>query len=303
VATSSPISIAGAPTTPLAKRLLTVTDERVGIPVVAFGSVWVKTGAGEVLRLDPSTGKVTQTYPTKTAAPSSCEGIGATKDAVWVCRAPGTYVRFTPAGRTSTAKFDGYGDQQRIPVLDDQLWLVGKDQTTLHSLDATTGKETGTAITLPSSSCNNVATGLGAVWVACDDLGLVRVDPSTREVSGTAAWPNAFYVAADQHLVVGGDQGVAEIDPDSLAVIASYDVKPDYYGDLTTSGDHAWVGTSGNAPLTRLDLATKTAGEVLTTDDFFEFVGVTMAGNVVWVSDTNDNAARYRVLSLRTSTS
>ena len=302
-ATSPPISVDEAPTKPLAKRLLTVTNERTGVPVVAFGSVWVKTGPGDVVRLDPSTGRVAQTYPTKTAAASGCEGIGATDDAVWVCRRPGTYVRFTPQGKTSTTQFDGYADQLRMPVLDDQLWLIGADQSTLHSLDATTGKESGPPITLPASSCDNVAAGLDAVWVACHDLGLVRVEPSTREVNGTASWLGAFFAAADQHVVVGGDQGVAEIDPDSLAVVARYDVKPDYYGDLATSGDYAWVGTSGNAPLTRLDLTAKSIDEVLTTDDSFEFVCVTIAGTVLWVADTNDNASRYRLLSLRASTS
>jgi hypothetical protein len=80
-------------------------------------------------------------------------------------------------------------------------------------------------------------------------------------------------------------------------------VRPDYYGDLTTSGSYAWVGTSGATPLTRLDLDTQTVGAVLTTDDPFEFVGVTLEGKTLWVSDVSDTAGRYRVLSIGSKTS
>ena len=133
--------------------------------------------------------------------------------------------------------------------------------------------------------------------MACHDLGLVRVDPVSRDVTGTVLWPGGFHVAVDQHLLIGGDQGVAEVDPDTLGVLATYDLRPDYFGDLTTSGDRAWVGTSGTAPLTRLDLDTHTVGEVVTTNDPFEFVGVTLQREVLWVSDATDTAHRYRVLS------
>ena len=154
---------------------------------------------------------------------------------------------------------------------------------------------------LPATSCDNVATGMNAVWVACHDVGLVRVDPVLREVTGTVPWLGGRYVALDQHLLVGGDQGIAEIDPDTLDVRATYDVRPDYFGDLTTAGDRAWVGTSGVAPLTRLDLDTQTVGAVLTTNNPFEFVGVTLDGNTLWVSDVSDTAGRYRVISIEST--
>ncbi len=115
------------------------------------------------------------------------------------------------------------------------------------------------------------------------------------------SWPGGLYVAVDRHLLIGGDRGVAEVDPDTLGVSATYDVKPDYFGDLTTSGDYAWVGTSGEAPLTRLDLDTRTVGAVLTTQDPFEFVGVTLEGETLWVSDVSDSAGRYRVLSIEST--
>ncbi len=91
-----------------------------------------------------------------------------------------------PEGRTRTVSFAGLPDQLRIPVFDDQLWLIGEDQTTLHSLDATSGEETGAPIALPAASCDNVAAGLSAVWVACHDVGLVRVDPVSRDVTRNA---------------------------------------------------------------------------------------------------------------------
>lgn len=302
IETGTPVSAANTPTRPLASRVLTATKaDKPGVPEVAFGSVWFRSGPGDLVRLDPSTGKVEQTYATDVPAASGCEAIGSTDTALWACRRPGTYVRVTPQGGTRTASFDGHPDQLRIPVIGDQLWLIGEDRTTLHSLDAKSGDETAAPIELPAASCDNVAAGLNAVWVACHDVGLVRVDPVSRDVTGAVPWPGGRYVALDQHLLIGGDQGVAEVDPDTLDVRATYDVRPDYFGDLTTAGDRAWVGTSGGAPLTRLDLDTQTVGEVLTTNSPFEFVGVMLDGETLWVSDVSDTARRYRVLSIEST--
>jgi hypothetical protein len=99
--------------------------------------------------------------------------------------------------------------------MDDRLWLIGEDRITLHSLDAASGAEIGAPIELPATTCDNAAAGLNDLWVACHDVGLVRVDPVSREVTGTVAWPGGRYVASDQHLLIGGDQGVAEVDPDT----------------------------------------------------------------------------------------
>jgi hypothetical protein len=44
-------------------------------------------------------------------------------------------------------------------------------------------------------------------------------------------------------------------------------------------------------------------GAVLTSENPFEFVGVTLAGNTLWVSDFSDLAGRYRVLSIESKTS
>ena len=205
----------------------------------------------------------------------------------------------TPGGRTRNASFAGHPDQLHIPIMDNQVWLIGEDRTTLHSLDARSGREIGDPIPLPAATCDNVAAGQNVVWVACHDLGLVRVDPASRHVTGTVPWPGGRHVAVGQHLLIGGDQGVAEVDPGTLDVLATYDLRPDYYGDLTASGDYAWVGTSGTAPLTRLGFDARTVGAVLTTDDPFEFVGVALDGKTLWVSDVSDTAGRYRILSIR----
>ena len=192
--TGTLISASGTPATPLDKQLRTVTKaDKPGVPAVAFGAVWFKSGPGDLFRLDPSTGKVEQMYPTRLPAASGCEGIGSTDTALWACLRPGTYVRLTPQGDTRTVSFAGHPDQLRIPVMDDQLWLIGEDRSTLHSLDASSGEETGAPIALQATSCDNVAAGLNAVWVACHDVGLMRVDPVSREVTGTVAWPGGRY--------------------------------------------------------------------------------------------------------------
>jgi len=303
-ATPTPISAAGAQKIPLAQRIRTVTQAgRVGIPIVAFGSVWAKTGPGDVVRIDETTGKLEQTYPTDRPAPvPGCEGMGATENALWVCRRPGTYIRLTPQGRIShQVSFDGYHDQLRIPAMAGRLWLLGEDRTALHTLDAATGKEVGAPIEMPVPGCDNVAVGLDAVWVACHLLGLVKVDPVSRSISGTVSWPGGSYVAVDTHLLIGGYRGVAEVDPHSLTVRSAFDLRPDYKGDLTTSGNQAWVATSGATPLTQLDLNGQTVAAVLTTPDPFDFVGVTLAHGTLWVSDSNDRANRHRMLSVSTT--
>lgn len=229
IETDAPISVTGAPTTSLDKQVRTATTvDKPGVPEVAFGSVWFQTAPGDLVRLDPATGKVEQTYPTGVPAAAACDGIGSSVSVLWVCRRPGTYMLLTPGGRTRNASFAGHPDQLHIPIMDNQVWLIGEDRTTLHSLDARSGREIGDPIPLPAATCDNVAAGQNVVWVACHDLGLVRVDPASRHVTGTVPWPGGRHVAVGQHLLIGGDQGVAEVDPGTLDVLATYDLRPDY---------------------------------------------------------------------------
>ena len=84
IETDAPISVTGAPTTSLDKQVRTATTvDKPGVPEVAFGSVWFQTAPGDLVRLDPATGKVEQTYPTAclrlprataSARPSVCSG-------------------------------------------------------------------------------------------------------------------------------------------------------------------------------------------------------------------------------------
>src|SRR6478609_9646198 len=70
------ISAASAQRVPLAKRIRSVTPGlRVGTSTVAFGSVWSKTGEGDVIKIDASTGKLQRTYRTDVVSPEpGCEG-------------------------------------------------------------------------------------------------------------------------------------------------------------------------------------------------------------------------------------
>ena len=130
-----PIPVAGATKVDLEERLvreLSIPDEPDWM-VAAFGSVWSILGNGDVVRIDPESGRVDDTIANPFGfEPPLCQGIGASEDAIWACpangRPPGTVVRIDPKTNevVSTLSTRKIPEQGRLISSAGKLWLVDR---------------------------------------------------------------------------------------------------------------------------------------------------------------------------------
>ena len=122
-----------------------------------------------------------------------------------------------------------------------------------------------TTIQIPGGGYS-VAAGLGSLWVAGRDDGVVvRVDPHGGMVTGSAQLPSAVrHVAAGEGGVWAPDfhgNRVRRVDPVTLEVVASIDVGPSPQGIAIGFGS-IWVANHHGASVSRIDPA---SNEVIAT--------------------------------------
>jgi streptogramin lyase len=209
-------------------RTLTSTFSVPGTPrslVSAFGSVWVGTVEGRVLRVDPETDLVERSWTLPNAGVSAAfaddRGAGwltAGPNAVWAgsvralsrIDADTSELRHRPSVTWGPMAY-GFGS----------IWIVGQELT---RVSAATMRRQGTVQV--TGFYVDVATGLGSVWLA-DDEGdaVVRVDPGQAAIARTYAVGGApFGVAVGAGAVwATSDAGtLARIDParDNVELIA-----------------------------------------------------------------------------------
>ena len=63
----------------------------------------------------------------------------------------------------------------------------------------------------------------------------------------------AAVVSASEHIWAGFEGGIAEIDPQTLEVLATFEVYPRYGGAIFATPDDVWVREEGKRFLTRID--------------------------------------------------
>jgi streptogramin lyase len=192
--------------------------------VFAFGSLWVGTAEGRVVRVDPSTDLPEEEWTLRNAGEETAfetdQGAGwlaAGREAVWAGSLR-TISRIDPA----TSEMDPRPSEFWGPMAYGfgSLWILGPE---LQRLSPATMRRVAT-VEFPESS-SNVATGLGAVWVADDEGGAVlRVDPREERISRTydvEGGPLGVAVGLDAVWTANEAGTVARIDPRSGDVAAT----------------------------------------------------------------------------------
>jgi streptogramin lyase len=251
-----PITAAGAKRVNLEERLL--TELEVPSPdwmVEAFGSLWVKRDDGAVVRVDPATGRIAAEIPAP-GPPSQhvCQGIGASGGAIWSCPAVGEIVRIDPATNevAATARIDKLPDQGRIVSTTDRVCVLTDSGAELTAIDPRDAKPTE-AVKL-NARCSELATDGTTLWAMCPFYDRVlRIDARTGEVGDTLELAGASNASVSDHLWVGFEGGVAQVDSDTLEVLAVYEVHPRYGGAIFATPDAVWVREEGGSFLTRID--------------------------------------------------
>lgn len=246
-------------------------------PTDAFGSIWVLAPDGDppaVYRIDPSTNEITDRIH---LPGGSCEGLGASQDAVWVC-GPDGMLRIDPETNAIVAEVP-YNTPLfwgRLAYGAGSMWGVSGASVladTLVRVDPTTNAVTAT-IPLPGG-IGAMAFAHDALWVTIPEAdAVIRVDPATDELSEFATG-----LEGAQMIAIGPDAmwvslyGTQDARPDPEeptlvrldladgAVVARIATGGGIFGgDVAASSDSIWV----RAPqplLVRIDPATNEVTE------------------------------------------
>ena len=201
--------------------------------VAAFGSVWSIRGNGDVVRVDPGAGRVDDTIANPFGyEPPLCQGIGASEDAIWACPAhgkpPGTVVRIDPKTNevVSTLSTRKIPEQGRLISSAGKLWLVDSSGERLTGIDLRSEKPDselrlpGVCPQLASQPADEDAT----LWAVCPiEDKLLRIDPAVPEITGEVELGGADNASVGEDVWVAFEGGVAQVDPESLEVLAVYE--------------------------------------------------------------------------------
>ena len=238
---------------------------------VADGMLWVRKGAGTVVRVAPTTNRV---VGTPLRVPADAEAIAVGDGALWVAR-----------------------------VAPRDLGTPHNDAVT--RVDLASGRTVAT-ITVGRAPLDLVATP-GAVWVTNSGAGgdsVARINPKTNRVAGrpvrTGASPQSLAVGGGSLWVANHDAGtVTRIDQASGRVVADIPV-PSEPHRVAYGACAAWVGLWHDNSVSRIDPATnRVVGSPIP-------IGAHHAGNLVvgagsvWVtSDYRVDAAPEDVVVVR----
>jgi DNA-binding beta-propeller fold protein YncE len=183
--------------------------------MAAFGSLWVGTSEGRVIRMEPDTDLIVKSWTLPNAGESSAfvpeRGAGWLAiggDAVWAASAQ-AISRIDPAtSRMRSRESSVWGP---LAYGFGSVWVLGDE---LERVSPRTLRRIGT-VDLAEGFVSLVA-GSGAVWVANEDNGtVVRVDPAEEVVSRTydvGGRPSGLALGA-RAVWVASDAGIARIDP------------------------------------------------------------------------------------------
>ncbi len=241
-----------------------------GSMTVADGMLWVLTGTGTVVRIDPATNRVVG-RPLR--VPADAEVIAVGQKALWAARvAPG------------------------------DLDAAGKDALT--RIDLASGRTVAT-ITVGRAPLDLAATP-GAVWVTNSGGGgdsVARIDPETNRLAGrpvrTGASPQSLAVGGGSLWVANHDaRTVTRIDQASGKVVADIPVPSEPHRVAYGAGA-VWVGNWHDNSVSRIDPTTnRVVGSPIPIG--FHAGNLAVGAGGVWVtSDYRVDAAPEDVVVVR----
>jgi streptogramin lyase len=193
--------------------MLTATIRGVGPLVSGVGSVWmIADPAGTILRLDPDTNRAVAEIPVSGGA----QALVFAEGALWVA---GT----TQATVTRiNAHTNVVGDSVKVgkgPLAlaagEGALWVLNTGDGTVSRVDQKTSK-VSTTITLGVPATGGaIVAGERGVWVSAAGAPLVRIDPTTNQVSHVFSGPGggAITIASGSLWLAATPTHVWRIDP------------------------------------------------------------------------------------------
>jgi DNA-binding beta-propeller fold protein YncE len=252
------------------------------------GAVWAGTlDSGQVVRIDPATGKVTK----RLNAGVRFFNLVAAPGAVWaVDNALGAAVRIDTRTGAVTRKIPvGYGPYD-VEWGFGSAWVANAGSGAVWRI---TGSKVVAKIRTGAEP-NGLTAYRGALWVSDHTNGkVVRIDPATNRVTGSVAVAGADWIVGDggSLLVSQETNHVAKVDIASLKVVGSVATGRNPLGSALVGGK-LWVPCIDSAEIDVVDPATmKVVSRKKTTASP---IVVLPAFGHVYVSHTSTNAlTRY----------
>lgn len=261
--------------------------------VGAFGSLWIKEDAGPVRRVDPRSGEEFARIQPPTFGEPACQGLGASSDAIWVCpRGGGRLVRIDPRSNSvaATVRIDKLANQGRLVEAAGKLWVLTGAGDQLRGIEG--DSTVSSPIRLPGPCQDLAVDAEGMLLAACpqEDL-LLRVDPDSGEVATEAELPGATSVTVRDDVWAAFDDGLAQLDPQTLETTAVYDVYPSYGGAIYATSDSVWVREEQGTFLTEIDPARQEIVRRIKASAYPSGGDVVAFDEYVWTTASDDSVA------------
>jgi YVTN family beta-propeller protein len=216
-----PVAWTASGTIPLDRRTPT------GI-AVGLDAVWVAHGLlGEVSRVDPQFGTVTETTPVGGTAFGLPEGtVAVDQSSAWVAFGDSTFAQLDASGEILGQTLAG-SRPTGVAVGADAVWVANSGDATVYRYNPKTYEQGPVRTVSVGRQPSGLAVGQDAVWVAsAGDDAITRIDSTaystvTIEVADE---PVAVAVAPDAVWVASRSGVVSRIDPETNAVVATIDV-------------------------------------------------------------------------------
>ncbi|HEX3326157.1 MAG TPA: hypothetical protein VHV50_04100 [Actinomycetota bacterium] len=208
--------------------------------VGAFGSLWVTVGNGTVVRVDPSTNKITATIRVGGKPGPIVMGYGA----LWVGDSnAGRLTRVDPHQERVAARIRLPGGVYGLTAGFGSVWASGVDWQGFARIDPQSNKVTARG----HADGNDIAAGFGSLWLT-GTSGVMRLSPHDLSVQShvkTRTAVHSLAVGLGSVWGAAGDAGddVFRIDPGRDAVAATIKTDQASFPDrIAFSRSTAWVG-------------------------------------------------------------
>jgi YVTN family beta-propeller protein len=270
---------------------------------VGNGRLWVLTGAGTVVRIDPATNALVG-KPLR--VPADAEAIAVGEGALWVTRGalgdlagPGqnTVTRIDPASGRTVATITVGRAPLDVAVTPSAVWVTTSGGDSLTRIDPQTNRPTGRPLSTGDSP-QSLAVGGGSLWVANHDARTVtRIDLASGTV--VADIP----VRSEPHRVAYGagaawvgnwhDNSVSRIDRHTNRVVGSpIPIGPYHAGNLVVGAGGVWVTSDYRANaatedvvVVRIDPQSNRAVETVAVGG--HPIDIAAVAGAIWVSVDN----------------
>ena len=272
---------------------------------VADGRLWVLTGVGTVVRIDPVTNAL---VGKALRVPADAEAIAVGERALWVSSgAPGdlagpghdSVTRIDPVSGRTVATIQVGRAPLDIAVTPGAVWVTNSGGDSVTRIDPQTNRPASRPIRTGASP-QSLAVGGGAVWVANHDARTVtRIDQATGTVVANISVPSEPHrVAYGADAVWVGnwhDNSVSRIDPVTNRLVGSPITIGFHAGNLAVGAGGVWVTSDYRANARAEDVVVVRIDPQLNQSVETVAVGgnpidVAATKGAVWVSVANPGA-------------